>query len=100
MTYKLDFHPNALKEWNKLGATVRKQFKDKLKERLKNPRVPASKLSGSADEYKIKLHASGYRLVYEVKDKELIVYVIAVNKREKGRVYKKAAARATPQKKK
>lgn len=30
MTYKLEFLPSALKEWNKLGRTLREQFKKKL----------------------------------------------------------------------
>ena len=39
MTYELEFERRALKEWHKLGHTVREQFKKKLSERLKNPRV-------------------------------------------------------------
>ena len=35
----------------------------------------------------------GYRLVYEVIEKEIIVLVIAVGKRDKGQVYKEAAQR-------
>lgn len=87
MTYKLRFLPLALKEWQKLGAPVRSQFKKKLAERLENPRVAADKLSGYEAVYKIKLRSAGYRLVYEVVDNELLVYVIAVGKREKGKVY-------------
>nr|WP_273251434.1 type II toxin-antitoxin system RelE/ParE family toxin [Sediminimonas qiaohouensis] len=32
----------------------------------------------------------GFRLVYEVRDTELVVIVIAVGKRERGQVYGKA----------
>ena len=46
MTCKLRFLPAALKEWEKLGATVRTQLKKKLAERLENPRVEADKLRG------------------------------------------------------
>jgi mRNA interferase RelE/StbE len=87
MTYKLHFLPAALKEWEKLGATVRSQFKKKLAERLEDPRVPADKLRGYDSVYKIKLRAAGYRLAYEVIDDELVVYVIAVGKREKSKIY-------------
>jgi mRNA interferase RelE/StbE len=87
MTYKLRFLPAALKEWEKLGATVRSQFKKKLAERLEDPRVPADKLRGYDSVYKIKLRAAGYRLAYEVIDDELVVYVIAVGKREKSKIY-------------
>jgi mRNA interferase RelE/StbE len=87
MTYRLRFLPVALKEWEKLSPPVRSQFKKKLAERLENPRVRADKLRGYEAVYKIKLRSAGYRLVYEVVDDELFVYVIAVGKREKGKVY-------------
>lgn len=87
MTYKLKFVPAALKEWKKLGAPIKSQFKKKLEERLENPRVPSAKLSGYDSVYKIKLRTAGYRLAYEVVDDELIVYVLAVGKREKGKAY-------------
>lgn len=54
MTYKLAFNESALKEWKKLGHTIQEQFKKKLRERLENPRVPASQLHGRKDQYKIK----------------------------------------------
>jgi len=82
MTYKLRFLPVALKEWNKLGAPIRSQFKKKLEERLEEPRVKADKLSGYDSVYKIKLRSAGYRLAYEVVDDELLVYVLAVGKRD------------------
>lgn len=88
MTYKLKFLPAALQEWNKLGGSVKSQFKKKLEERLANPKVAADKLSGYDSVYKIKLRSAGYRLAYEVIDDELIVYILAVGKREKGKVYK------------
>ncbi len=34
MTYELAFDRRALKEWQKLGHTIREQFKKKLAERL------------------------------------------------------------------
>lgn len=93
MSYELVFVSSALKEWRKLGATVQAQFKAKLVERLEAPHVPADRLRGATNRYKIKLRASGYRLVYEVIDEQLIVEVIAVGKRERGKVYGKAARR-------
>ena len=93
MIFELGFLEEALKEWHKLDATVRAQFKSKLIERLANPRVPSAKLSGQKDRYKIKLRSVGYRLVYEVRDREIIVVVIAVGKRERNAVYAAAAKR-------
>lgn len=85
--YKLKFLPVALKEWNKLGSTVRLQFKKKLKERLKQPKIASAKLIGFQDVYKIKLRSSGYRLAYQVNDLDLTVTVLAVGKRDKDEVY-------------
>jgi mRNA interferase RelE/StbE len=93
MSFRLGFLDEALKEWRKLDGDARARFKSKLAERLENPRVPSAKLHGHPDRYKIKLRGIGYRLVYEVRDKELIVAVIAVGKRDRGAAYKAAAAR-------
>ena len=93
MSYELGFLDEALKEWRKLDNSVREQFKARLEERLKVPRVPAARLSGHPDRYKIKLRSVGYRLVYEVRDRRLIVVLVAVGKRERNAVYKTAAKR-------
>ncbi len=93
MSYKLKFLPSALKEWKKLAPPIQKQFKNKLKERMQNPRNKASQLRGFKDVYKIKLRSVGYRLVYEVNDKEIVIYIIAVGKRERGIVYSEAETR-------
>ena len=93
MTYELAFLEDALKEWRKLDSNSREQFKTKLRERLESPRLPSAKLSGAKDRYKIKLRSVGYRLVYEVRDNELLVVVVAVGKRERSAVYKPAAKR-------
>jgi mRNA interferase RelE/StbE len=93
MSYKLAFLEPARKEWDKLAHSTREQFKKKLEERLENPHVPASKLFGSRNRYKIKLRSVGYRLVYEVRDEVLIVVVIAVGKRDKSSVYRAAEQR-------
>lgn len=93
MTYRLELLPSARKEWDKLGATLREQFKKKLAERLTHPRVQADALHGLPDHYKIKLRAAGYRLVYRVEDQRITVVIIAVGKRERSQVYETAKKR-------
>jgi len=66
MTYELEFSDKAWKEWQKLGATLREQFKKKLEERLVNPHVQADRLTGLGN---------------------------ALGKRERGQVYDEAARR-------
>lgn len=93
MIYELAFLDEALKEWRKLDANTREQFKTKLAERLHNPKIASARLHGAKERYKIKLRNAGYRLVYEVRDREVLVLVVAVGKRERNDVYKPAARR-------
>lgn len=93
MPYELAFKPSALKEWGKLGASVREQFKKKLAERLAHPHVTSAALSGAANIYKIKLRQAGYRLVYVVEDETITVTVVAVGKRDRNAVYDAALSR-------
>ena len=93
MNYDLAFLDEALKEWRKLDHATREQFKAKLVERLQNPKIPSARLHGAKERYKIKLRNAGFRLVYEVRDRELLVLVVAVGKRERNEVYRAAARR-------
>ena len=95
MTYELAFLDEALKEWRKLDNATREQCKAKLAERLQNPKIPSARLHGAKERYKIKLRNAGYRLVYQVNDRELLVFVVAVGKRERNEVYKAADRRKT-----
>lgn len=93
MTYKLKFLPSAKREWDKLDNSIKIQFKTKLKKCLENPYIPHNKLYGFDCAYKIKLRSIGYRLVYEINEQEVIVFVIAVGKRENNIVYDRAKDR-------
>ena len=94
MSYSLAFVESALKEWRKLAPGIRGQLKHKLAERLEQPHVPSARLHGVPDCYKIKLRTAGYRLVYQVDDKVVLVTVIAVGRRDKGLVYLTAKKRS------
>jgi len=93
MNSSLRFKEEAKKEWDRLDPTIREQFAKKLRERRDNPKVDSARLSGMPNCYKIKLRSAGYRLVYEVRDQEVVIIVIAVGKRERHAVYKAAAKR-------
>ncbi len=93
MTYELAFKKSALKEWKKLGQSVRDIFKKKLAERLESPHVPAAAISGATNLYKIKLRQLGYRLVYSVSDTTVAVAVLAVGKRNRNEVFDLALSR-------
>ena len=59
-----------------------KQFKARLSRRLENPYIDSARIRGYKHHYKIKLGSAGYRLVYEVEEKEVTVYVITVGRRD------------------
>lgn len=91
--YELEFLPSARKEWDQLGKAVREQFKRKLEERLVDPVIASARLHGMPNCYKIKLRATGYRLVYQVDGARVTAIVVAVGKRERNAVYKAATGR-------
>lgn len=92
--YKLKFHPGALEEWRALDNSIRQPLKKALEKRLDNPHVPGGELHPPLTAcYKIKLKKAGVRLVYEVEDDTLVVYVLAVDKRENSAAYQSATTR-------
>ena len=92
--YRLAFQDAALAEWKKLDGSVKEPLRRLLKKRLEAPRVKGAELHGDlADCYKIKLRAQGFRLIYQVQDKYLIVLVISVGRRDKNAVYEAAIKR-------
>ena len=93
MTYKLKFKKQALREWQKLDDHLRSQLKKKLMTILDCPCRSESRLFGSDNRYKIKLRNAGYRLVYKVRKKEIVIVVVAVGRRDRGAIYKTAAKR-------
>ncbi|MCU8168255.1 type II toxin-antitoxin system RelE/ParE family toxin [Vibrio vulnificus] len=83
MSYDLVFTESALKEFHKLGGSVRAELVKQLKKACENPHQPSKKLKGDLKGYyKIKLRASGYRAVYSVIDDVLVVEVIKIGKRD------------------
>jgi mRNA interferase RelE/StbE len=85
--YKIEFVPSALKEWRKLDHTLRAQLKKKLQELTKNPHIPSARLKGTPNAYRVKARAAGYRLIYEVEDKTITIFIMAIGKRERGEVF-------------
>ena len=83
MTYELAIHPEAEREWAKLDESVKKRFKQKLKnERLVHPRVTKDALHGLPDTYKIKITTPQFRLAYHVDDVRRMLTILAVSARD------------------
>jgi len=58
-----------------------------------HPQALRSKLRGSTNRYKIKLRAAGFRLIYEVRDQQVLVLILAVGKRDRNAAYHQADQR-------
>jgi len=77
-----------------LDGSVKTVLRKALKKRLLQPRLPGAELHGDLkDCYKIKLLKQGYRLVYQIDNGELVVLVLAVDKREDMLAYRSALQR-------
>ena len=87
MTYSLEFDRRALKEWNKLGTPCASSSRRNL---LKYSRILALKPIGFANS---PTATAGYRLIYQVLDQEVVVFVIAIGKREREAAYQDAQDR-------
>ena len=55
--------------------------------------MPPDKLRVYPDCYKIKLKSAGYRLIYRVEDRKILVIVLAIGLREGEEAYDKIAER-------
>ena len=81
MGYRIEFTNPAEKEFKKLDEVVKQRISDGVVGLEKNPRPPGCvALKGYKDTYRMRI--GKFRVIYEVKDKVLLVLVIRVAKRE------------------
>ena len=72
--------PQAQRQLNKLAANVRATLEDAIDRLASNPRPHGvQKLAGGENEYRIR--QGDYRIVYEIRDKVLVVAVVRVGHR-------------------
>ena len=95
--YDFKFYEEAEKDLSKLNNSVKKLFVKKLSQIIKNPEIGKDlgnknnlNLSGLK---KVYFDNKKYRIVYEIKENEIIIYIIAIGKRDNMKVYKEAANR-------
>lgn len=94
MTYKLLRHKDFKKDWDSLPFAIQTQLKKKLAKVLENPHIPKNRLHSELKGcYKIKLLKAGVRLIYQVKDDEIIILLLTVGKRADNIVYDEAEKR-------
>jgi len=95
--YGYKFHPEAQIELEELNKSTQLLFAKTLTKILKSPELGLDlgnknnlNLSGFK---KIYFDNKRYRVVYEVLENEVLIHLIAIGKRDKMNVYKKASGR-------
>lgn len=80
MEYEISYVLSAAKALRKLDKPARKRILDQIGKLASNPRpAGAIKLKGGQGEMRIRV--GNYRIIYEVKDNELVVLVLALGHR-------------------
>ncbi len=80
--YKIEFKKSAAKELNKLDSKVIKRIISKIKSLENNPRPEYCVKLTSEERYRIRI--GNYRILYEIIDDLLIIYIIKVAHRKDG----------------
>jgi len=86
MPYVIKFTQHAARSFRKLPREIQTRISPAIESLKDNPRPPGSeKLKGTDDAYRIRV--GDYRVLYEVKDAELVVYIIEAGHRRE--IYRK-----------
>jgi mRNA interferase RelE/StbE len=86
MNYVVKFSKSAVKDFEKLPNGTQKRIKQNLEYLRISPRGnDTKKLKGSANTYRTRV--GDYRIVFEIYDDELLVWIIQIDTRED--VYRK-----------
>jgi len=82
--YSLQFLTSAQKEFKKLDAVVQKLIKEKLILLVENPERLKNNIKPLKGEHKgkFRLRVHQYRIIFQIKDDELIITVIRVGHRK------------------
>lgn len=97
MSYRVKTHPLIEKDLKELDHALIKQVFKKLKQLQTSPQL--GKPLGNKNNmdlsgyYKVYVAKKQVRIVYSIENNELVVYVIAIGKRDDMEVYDKAAKR-------
>ncbi|MBW6488740.1 type II toxin-antitoxin system RelE/ParE family toxin [Sulfurimonas sp.] len=81
--YELNFLSSAKKEFAKLDIVAQKIIKEKLLLLVTNPDILKNNIKALKGEYKgkFRLRINQYRVVFQVRDEELIIIVVRVGHR-------------------
>jgi mRNA interferase RelE/StbE len=98
MVYKVEFFPDAEKDFDALDGSIRKEVAEKIDALAENPFLgkPLGKKYGMdlTGFYKIYVSKKKYRIVYRLIGKYIeVIEIVGIGKREKEEVYRLVARR-------
>ena len=79
--FKVELSPVALKSFKKLDPAVRTRIQAALNILADNPKPPAAKQLVDSPYWRVRI--GDYRILYEIKNSELLVFVIEIGHRSK-----------------
>ena len=87
MTYHVNLTPSAVRQLRKLDPPARRRVQAAIDLLADNPRPPAAtQLVGGSGEWRVR--TGEYRIVYDIRDTELLVLVLALGHRRD--IYRRA----------
>jgi len=78
--YKVEFKKSAIKELNSLPNKEIKKIINAINQLIDNPRPINSKKLSASERYRLRV--GDYRILYEIEDQILIVYIIKIAHRK------------------
>jgi mRNA interferase RelE/StbE len=93
MTWSVIYHHGVEEDLRRVGASMARRILQAIDTKLtKAPREFGVPLSGNLADFR-KLRVGDCRVVYQVRDTEVIVFVLAIGFRRNKEIYKTAAKR-------
>jgi len=98
VAFKIEFHPEAVKDFDALDGSIQKEVAKKIDALLENPFMgkPLGKKLGLdlTGFYKLYVIKKKFRIVYRLEKKYLeLIEIIGIGKREKEEIYRLIARR-------
>jgi mRNA interferase RelE/StbE len=85
MAYAIEFVPSAAKEFAKLPKKERQRVGETIDDLAEQPRPRGAEKLAGVDAWRVRV--GDYRIVYEVRDRTLVVLVLAIGHRRE--IYKR-----------
>lgn len=97
MAYRIEFLPQAKQEFDSLDGSLKKLASKQIEKLSGNPLAGeplGNRLGLDLTGYrKIYFAKKSYRIVYAVREKEIVVLIIGIGKRERAEIYREVAHR-------